>query len=77
MKRILRPLALTTLLALAAAPAWAQASDFDLMDTNHDNSVTFEEMTAEFPEADQEFFDSIDANKDGKISIQEWEDAAG
>ena len=81
--RITTLLAVATLTAAVAAPAFAQPPaggrgglpTFDAMDANKDGKVTKEELTAALPEQAKSFADRIftarDTNKDGAITKEE------
>ena len=53
---------------LAAAPAIAQMAEID---ADGDGLITYEEMTAVYPDTTQEAFASIDTNVDGAVDEAE------
>ena len=48
------------------------AERFDQMDTNHDKSLSWEELSAARPNLSRNAFDIIDTSRDGTISLDEW-----
>ena len=57
-----------------AAPqsALAQTTRFDAMDTDQDGYLSYDEVQAAFPNADQETFATMDGDNDGRLTHQEW-----
>jgi hypothetical protein len=45
---------------------------FGDMDTDGDESVSWEEFKAYFPEANRHVFEALDLNKDGGVDHDEW-----
>ena len=54
--------------ARAADPA----ERFAQMDADHDGNLTWEELSAARPNLNRNAFDTIDANRDGHICLDEW-----
>ena len=48
------------------------AERFDQMDTNHDKSLSWEELSAARPNLSRNAFDIIDTSRNGTISLDEW-----
>lgn len=48
------------------------AERFSQMDTDHDGNMTWEELSAARPNLNRNAFDTIDANHDGHIDLNEW-----
>lgn len=80
---VLRAAALVTIAAsLAAVPAQAMpgkaprtvdpAERFAVMDTDKDGSIAWKEFSAARPNLNENAFKSIDADKSGGISLEEW-----
>lgn len=67
-----RTLLLTTALVLCAATAQADEK-FSAMDTNKDGFVTWEEFEVGYPQMRKPAFEAIDADKDNKLSHEEWD----
>ncbi len=63
-----------SLCALAAAPAAASSSSgFSRLDTDADGAVTWEEFSAALPNMKRAAFDTIDADRNGAVSPDEWQ----
>ncbi len=56
----------------AAAPALAQGFDFDTLDVNGDDQVSFEELQAALPEVTAEDFAILDVDGSGSLSREEF-----
>jgi Ca2+-binding EF-hand superfamily protein len=70
MKKLLISTATITL--LAAAPALAAAPDFKTIDTDGNGSVSFEELIVVMPDTSKEQFASVDLDKSGELSMEEY-----
>ncbi len=69
----MKKLLLLAALTLCAAPAYAAPDRFAQMDKNGDAKVDWEEFQAAIPGMKRPAFDTIDADKDGSISRDEWD----
>ncbi len=69
MKRTLLFLCLSV---FVAAPAAASPSGLSRLDTDADGAVTWEEFSAALPNMKRAAFDTIDADKNGSVSPEEW-----
>jgi len=61
-----------TVTLLAAAPALAAAPDFKTIDTDGNGSVSFEELVVVMPDTSKEQFASVDLDKSGELSVEEY-----
>ena len=60
-------------LILSTASVFAQATpDYATVDANADTSVTWEELTAAWPEITQEQFTAADVDASGGLSAEEY-----
>lgn len=55
------------------AHASSPAERFHAMDANKNNALTWEELSAARPNLNRNAFDTIDADHDGSITLEEWE----
>lgn len=58
--------------AASSAHASSPEERLQQMDTDHSGSLSWEELSAARPNLNRNAFDTIDANHDGQISMEEW-----
>ena len=69
----MKKLLLLAALALCASPAYAAPDRFAQMDKDGNGQVDWEEFQAAIPGMKRPAFDTIDADKSGGISREEWD----
>lgn len=74
MKKLLFTL---SFIALLCAPAWAGTDYnrcFGTIDSDYDGEMTTAEFKTAFPQGADAMFQQADADKNGTVSHEEWED---
>ena len=69
----MKKMLLLAALALCASPAYAAPDRFAQMDKDGNGQVDWEEFQAAIPGMKRPAFDTIDADKSGGISREEWD----
>ena len=69
----MKKMLLLAALALCASPVYAAPDRFAQMDKDGDGQVDWKEFEAAIPGMKRPAFDTIDADKSGGISREEWE----
>lgn len=60
-----------------AAPALAQAPDFETIDADQSGTLSLPELKAAFPEVTLETFNAVDVDASGDLSPEEYAAATG
>lgn len=55
-----------------AAPSGNPAERFNAMDADHDGNMTWDELSSARPNLNRNAFDTIDADHNGFIDLEEW-----
>ncbi|QJB55954.1 hypothetical protein [Pseudodesulfovibrio sp. zrk46] len=74
MKKLILSVAMLMAFALPAMAGTDYNVCFNSLDADGSDSVSRGEYLVAFPDADQTMFDKADADKDGALSHEEWEE---
>ena len=67
-----------TVVSIGTSASYAEGNnDFNMVDGNRDNMVSYDEARGAFPTLAQSIFDQVDANKDGMLDESEFGELQG